>query len=336
MSSTEETPTEETLDDETPAEIPPADGSVHNRITAIIGELDHIEKDSYFDAGDWGYPFRTVESIKGHLKPLLAKHGVHYNAEKIKIIDGTDLGPNRHRVVLQITWVLHGTDDGNVTTESTPVRHVSMGEAIDTSDKAYAKAQTQAEKYMLIQAFAICDGSSEGEGDHQRPDRSGDAVTTPNSVSGGGEGVWTVNSMKNAVIRTVEITVKRECPDHTFTRDQVREFLAAHWAASGMDNVTPSESSAHRLGGVLSKMAVNQIDEWAGVDIHADETPAAETDETVSEETPDEEPADEVTEPAAEEPAEGNEGPAEPDIESTEDDGIPNEDLPVHPDDLDE
>ena len=290
-----------------PAPNPNDERDIHSRISAIIGEVAEIEKDERYGDPLHGesYLFRTVESIKSNLKPLLAAHGVHYTADKIKVVADETLGSvNRHRVVVQITWLLHRSGDPveqverdglTVSYAPTAVRHVTIGEAIDTSDKAFAKAMTQAEKYMLIQAFAICDG--EGEGDRQRPSRSDDGgdvtvdIPNPNSVGGTGEGAWTVNSMKNAALRMTKIAVRRERPD--VTEDQISAFVAAQWTEMKADNLAPSADNAQTIGRLISTNALRTADEWVGIDIHADVEAEADTEpepETPVDEEPDAEP----------------------------------------------
>lgn len=227
--------------------------NTHQRIAWIISELGHIEKDSQMKGGgSWGYNFRSIEAIKGHLKPLLGKHGVHYSANDSSLISDESLGGNKRRVVIRVEYVIHsaGGDELDV------VRHVAWGEAIDSSDKVYAKAQTQAEKYMLLQVFAISDGSGEGEGDHHRPDY---------------EPEWTIAESKKVVLAAVQNAAKKQDPE------AVKAFVADWWKEVDGDSFPVTELAANDA----AHRAIN-----AARDHFSADAPAEAAQELLSEQTP--------------------------------------------------
>ena len=226
---------------------PTSHSSIHTRLTEIIGTLGHIEKADRMGDGNWGYNFRSIEAIKGHLKPLLQEHGVHYNAQDLTVLTDEALSGNKRRVVLHITWAI--SCDGDA------VLHHTVGEAIDSSDKTYAKAMTQAEKYMLIQAFCISDGSGEGEGDRERPET---------------EPAFTVNRMKAVALHHVLNDVQHHNPDRSITADMVKEFMRDWWEATSPNEDHPSEERAAIIAKDAAAEANRTISDWAPIDPVAD------------------------------------------------------------------
>lgn len=60
---------------------------VHTAITAVIRDLPGIGKDQQITDGPQRYAYRGIEQIKAELKPILAKHGVHYTPFSLTSVD---------------------------------------------------------------------------------------------------------------------------------------------------------------------------------------------------------------------------------------------------------
>lgn len=126
---------------------------IHTQLATIIGELPGIGKDSKAGQGQFAYNYRGIEDILPHIKSLFAKHEVHVVPGHSIVSDESGQGNkgNQRRVVLQSTFCFYAAD-GSFCSATT------IGEAMDTQDKAMNKAMTASYKYALMQVLAIADG----------------------------------------------------------------------------------------------------------------------------------------------------------------------------------
>lgn len=128
----------------------PLGPSIHVAIPRIIGDLPAIGKDSQMTEGP-RYSYRGIDDIMPHLKQLFARHGVHVTPVFDVLVDelGQTRSGNPQRRVVVKGMFRFTANDGSFTAAQT------IGEALDTGDKAFNKAMTAAFKYAVIQTFAI-------------------------------------------------------------------------------------------------------------------------------------------------------------------------------------
>lgn len=125
--------------------------NVQEAMVAIMAAVDPIAK-TKTNQGQ-GYRFRGVDDVYQSLQAIMANHGVFTTSEVKGTPDYTEfpLGKNgtltfRTRAVFRFTfWHVSGT---SVTTET-------IGEGMDSGDKASNKSMSVAHKYALLQAFLI-------------------------------------------------------------------------------------------------------------------------------------------------------------------------------------
>jgi hypothetical protein len=159
--------------DEHPLEIPIE--TIHTAIPAIIGEMQAVAKTLQNKMQHWN--FRSIDQIKNAVNPMLAKYGVsyapkvlEYRKERIKI-NGKDLVDCEVKVLYEIRHK-----------GGTHIESVVLGEASDYGDKAIGKAQTYAEKVMLIQVFCI--GTEEQKNQDSGGEGGGAGVDPDFTISG--------------------------------------------------------------------------------------------------------------------------------------------------------
>jgi hypothetical protein len=122
---------------------------IHGRIITIMRSIGAIGKDS--QNKEQRYNYRSIDAIYDRLSPLMATHGVYAVPKVVECNreEGTTKsGSAMHRVMLQVEFTFYA-EDGSCVTVTT------VGEGMDTSDKAAAKAQTAAYKTALTQMLAI-------------------------------------------------------------------------------------------------------------------------------------------------------------------------------------
>ena len=101
---------------------------------------------------DDGYAYRGVDEVTERLAPLLAAHKlcilprVLTRTQRERI---DPVGESLVHVVLQVAFDLVSVEDGSMHTIE------AVGEALDHSDKASAKAMTSAYKHAVLHAFCI-------------------------------------------------------------------------------------------------------------------------------------------------------------------------------------
>ena len=146
--------------------------TVHQAVAAIIGDLPAIQKNDRSE--NVSYKFRGIETLIGHLAPLLARHGVIIVPRTRLVTINTEVEnskgkmPGWTEVILEVTWSIYGP-------QGDMIEACTIGIGRDNSDKGANKAQTQAYKYLLMELFAIGDKEDDGDG-HPQPEPA--AATT--------------------------------------------------------------------------------------------------------------------------------------------------------------
>ena len=132
---------------------------VYQKIAAITAELSKIgiSKDSKNQSQ--GYAFRGIDAVYGALSPLLAKHGLCIlpRVKDRQVIERQNRqGTALFYVTLTVEFDFVASEDGSKHTV------ITVGEAMDSGDKASNKAMSAAYKYAAFQAFCI---PTEGDND---------------------------------------------------------------------------------------------------------------------------------------------------------------------------
>ncbi len=221
--------------------------SVHEAIAAMIGAMPAIAKDQRMADGPARYQYRGIEQIKAALKPLLAGHGIHYSAAAYEAVDDSEYqvrsGSVWQRTRITVRWRIYGPAGDHFD-------HVTRGEGSDSGDKATNKAMTAAEKYLLMQVFAIADaGADDPDADdpdeqvHQPP------AEDPAVVAGQWE-----RFLKGAILAALD-----------GNRDAARRFWAEHQPVPPAAGWT--EADGERLA--------NEARAWAAAHSASEAAPSA-------------------------------------------------------------
>lgn len=136
--------------------------TVYQKIAAVQGELAKvgISKSRKNQTPGAQYNFRGIDEVYNTLAPMMAEHGLcilpriveHSLTERGKTHKGNAI----YSAVVTAEFDFVSADDGSI--------HVvrTMGEAMDSSDKATNKAMSAAYKYAALMTFAI---PTEGDND---------------------------------------------------------------------------------------------------------------------------------------------------------------------------
>lgn len=151
-----EPPAESLPEIEAPQGIDPdaADIPVHTAVVRAMRDLGKIGKADRFDAPGTKFSFRGVDRVVNAVAPILRKHGLFVMPE-VRATEYRDVpranGGRSHECVVTVAWHWIGPKGDELVA-------VTMGEALDTADKATSKAQAVAWRTCLIQMLAIPTG----------------------------------------------------------------------------------------------------------------------------------------------------------------------------------
>lgn len=126
--------------------------NVHQAIMAVLTSLSEEGIGKNRKNAQQGFNFRGVDDIYQTLSPLLSQHGL-YLAPDVGEIQSeartTAKGTAMYSVRLTMHYTVTSAHDGS------SIRVASVGEAMDTGDKATSKAMSMAFKYLCFQLFCI-------------------------------------------------------------------------------------------------------------------------------------------------------------------------------------
>ena len=123
---------------------------IHAAMVKIMKEVEPIAKDRK-NQGQ-GYQFRGIDDCYAALQIVMSNNGVYTTSEILN--ERTEerqsaKGANLIYRVLTIKWWFHCAEDGSMIDSTT------IGEGMDSGDKASNKAMSVSHKYALLQAFCI-------------------------------------------------------------------------------------------------------------------------------------------------------------------------------------
>ncbi len=132
---------------------------VYEKIAAVTAELSKIGISKDSKNTSQGYAFRGIDAVYGALSPMLSKHGLCIlpRVTDRQVIERQNRqGTALFYVTLTVEFDFVAAEDGSKHTV------VTVGEAMDSGDKASNKAMSAAYKYAAFQAFCI---PTEGDND---------------------------------------------------------------------------------------------------------------------------------------------------------------------------
>ena len=123
---------------------------IYTAMAAIAAEIGAIGKDKRCTQGA-NFAYRGIDDVYNALNPIMAKHGVFVlpiAGERMTETRQTQKGATIEVVVMRMTYKFCHADGSSV-------EAVTVGQAMDSGDKATNKAMAIAHKYAILQAFCI-------------------------------------------------------------------------------------------------------------------------------------------------------------------------------------
>lgn len=123
---------------------------IYAAMAAIVSEIGVIGKDRRCTQGA-SFSYRGIDDVYNALNPIMGKHGVFVlpvAGERTTETRQTRNGATMEIVVMRMTYKFCHADGSSV-------EAVTVGQAMDSGDKATNKAMAIAHKYAILQAFCI-------------------------------------------------------------------------------------------------------------------------------------------------------------------------------------
>lgn len=123
--------------------------NIYESITKIMEEIPAIGKDQTNETQ--GFKYRGIDDVMNTLQPLLSKNKVFIVPqilEQTREERTTNKGGNLIYSICKIKYIFYAED-------GTYIEAVTVGEGMDSGDKATNKAMAIAMKYALFQVFCI-------------------------------------------------------------------------------------------------------------------------------------------------------------------------------------
>lgn len=157
---------------------------IHEALPKIMAEVGAVGKGGTNKAQ--GYAFRGVDDVMASLQGVLARHGVavwpvvkSYTCEQVKVGKG---GTEMFHVMALIEYHWTSSDGSEIIT-------VTLGESMDSGDKASNKAMAAAYKYAATQTLSIPTHEPK-DTELDSPELAGQDNGEPMPPASGNDGGW--------------------------------------------------------------------------------------------------------------------------------------------------
>ena len=150
-------------------------GSIHARLNAVMKEVTAVGKNEKNQQQN--FKFRGIDAVVNAVGPALRQHGVIVTPTVLDYQYGTvEVGQKRTpmaHVRVTVRYDFFGMDGDSISA-------TSIGEAMDSGDKATAKAMSVAFRIALLQSLTL--PTDEPDPDHDTYERSPKVVVDPLAI----------------------------------------------------------------------------------------------------------------------------------------------------------
>ena len=128
--------------------------NIHQRLNAIMGDVDYIKKNKSIKIGGGGYSVVGHDSVTALIHRLLFKHGVTLIPSVKEVLQEG----NRTSVKMEFSWI-------NIDDPKDCIINFCAGYGIDQQDKGIGKAISYAQKNIILKTLHIETGERDIEED---------------------------------------------------------------------------------------------------------------------------------------------------------------------------
>tara|TARA_R110000796_G_scaffold126633_1_gene241490 strand:- start:2302 stop:3018 length:717 start_codon:yes stop_codon:yes gene_type:complete len=128
--------------------------NIHQRLNAIMGDVDYIKKNKSIKIGGGGYSVVDHDSVTALIHPLLVRYGVTLIPSVKEVLQEG----NRTSVKMEFSWI-------NIDDPKDCIINFCAGYGIDQQDKGIGKAISYAQKNIILKTLHIETGERDIEED---------------------------------------------------------------------------------------------------------------------------------------------------------------------------
>jgi len=134
---------------------PRKDKNIHQRLNAIMAEVNYIKKDKKIKFSGQGFSVTGHDSVTKLVHSLLVKHGISL----IPSVKDMSQDGNRTRVEMSFDWI-------NIDDPSDLFTNTCVAYGIDTQDKGPGKSISYCQKYIVLKTLHLETGEKDIEEDN--------------------------------------------------------------------------------------------------------------------------------------------------------------------------
>ncbi len=145
-------------------------GQIYQLIPDAMSDIGAVGKDKLKESPSGSYRYRSLDATMSALKPILTKHRIFTVpevTEQTREMKESYKGAKLNYSILKVRYRFYAPDGSYVEV-------TTIGEGMDSSDKASNKAMSAAYKYALCQLFCIPTEDLLDDGDAEDPMEQGD------------------------------------------------------------------------------------------------------------------------------------------------------------------
>jgi len=141
---------------------------IYKKISAVMADIGYISKDRQNEAQKW--KFRGIEDLYNATQPALIKNGVFCAPSTLKVEHELRESYDANGHPKYSTWVQMTVQHRFFAEDGSFIDVVTVGERMDTSDKASNKCMSAAYKYALMELLCIPTKEDLEDGDRTSPE----------------------------------------------------------------------------------------------------------------------------------------------------------------------
>lgn len=197
--------------------------NVYAALSAVMADVGAVKKGDYNEGQRFN--FRGIDAVVNAVSPVLRKHGIMVTPHVEQFDYGTvEIGRNRTpmgHVRVIVTYTFHHVSGGSVTA-------TVPGEAMDSGDKATAKAMSVAFRTALLQA--LCLPTDEPDPDSVSYERAPAQEAMTEEILNRAIGAIESAADEAALVRVLEYAKTMTAPDEFWARiGEAAEERRASW-----------------------------------------------------------------------------------------------------------
>lgn len=213
--------------------------SLRSALAGAVKAIGVVEKSGKMETGPARYTFASHEDVVGAVREALADNGLTLTPEEMHPTftdhGATKSGTMQTKCVVIVTWRLGHTGGGSLT-------YQSVGEGIDTGDKAGYKAMTGALKYALRLPLLLEIGEHDPDRTPSTEQERGSAARTSKPKGKAAEPSPEDKAKAEKALADAQTVVAAELGKHGLTVQ-----MANVWIAKTSNEPTLTQASIDKL-----------------------------------------------------------------------------------------